>query len=95
MSKCRSSHPTPQCLQWSEPHYSLDIHSTPAFGLCVTLAALLSLTTVDNLLIGFICHLFHIRMLDRTASSIGIQGADVDPNGYAETMGNLKAQGKT
>uniref|UniRef100_A0A0E0J1V8 Uncharacterized protein n=1 Tax=Oryza nivara TaxID=4536 RepID=A0A0E0J1V8_ORYNI len=65
MSKCRSSHPTPQCLQWSEPHYSLDIHSTPAFGLY------------------------------RTASSIGIQGADVDPNGYAEAMGNLKAQGKT
>uniref|UniRef100_A0A0D3HU24 Uncharacterized protein n=1 Tax=Oryza barthii TaxID=65489 RepID=A0A0D3HU24_9ORYZ len=32
---------------------------------------------------------------DRTASSIGIQGADVDPDGYAEAAGNLKAQGKT
>ena len=31
-------------------------------------------------------------MTNRTASSIGIQGADVDPNGYAEAMGNLKAQ---
>uniref|UniRef100_A0A0E0BIM7 Uncharacterized protein n=1 Tax=Oryza glumipatula TaxID=40148 RepID=A0A0E0BIM7_9ORYZ len=26
-SKCRSSHPTPR--RWSEPHYSLDLHSTP------------------------------------------------------------------
>uniref|UniRef100_A0A0E0C285 Uncharacterized protein n=2 Tax=Oryza TaxID=4527 RepID=A0A0E0C285_9ORYZ len=44
-SKCRSSHPTPQRVQRSEPHYSLDLHSTPAFGLYATLAALLSLTT--------------------------------------------------
>uniref|UniRef100_I1QHH2 Uncharacterized protein n=1 Tax=Oryza glaberrima TaxID=4538 RepID=I1QHH2_ORYGL len=29
----------------------------------------------------------------RTTSSIGIQGADVDPDGYAEAAGNLKAQG--
>uniref|UniRef100_A0A0E0E009 Uncharacterized protein n=1 Tax=Oryza meridionalis TaxID=40149 RepID=A0A0E0E009_9ORYZ len=35
------------------------------------------------------------RRRDRTASSISIQGADVDPDGYAEAAGNLKAQGKT
>jgi hypothetical protein len=46
------------------------------------------------LLIGFICYLFRIRTLDRTTSSIGIQGADVDPDGYAEAAGNLKAQVK-
>uniref|UniRef100_A0A0D9YCA5 Uncharacterized protein n=1 Tax=Oryza glumipatula TaxID=40148 RepID=A0A0D9YCA5_9ORYZ len=33
--------------------------------------------------------------LHRTASSISIQGADVDPDGYTEAAGNLKAQGKT
>ncbi|BAS88056.1 Os04g0197350, partial [Oryza sativa Japonica Group] len=49
----------------------------------------------SNLLIGFICYLFRIRTLDRTASSIGILGTDVDPDGYAEAAGNLKAQGKT
>uniref|UniRef100_A0A0D9Z9S4 Uncharacterized protein n=1 Tax=Oryza glumipatula TaxID=40148 RepID=A0A0D9Z9S4_9ORYZ len=32
---------------------------------------------------------------NRTASFISIQGADVDPDGYAEAAGNLKAQGKT
>uniref|UniRef100_A0A0D3F4L7 Uncharacterized protein n=1 Tax=Oryza barthii TaxID=65489 RepID=A0A0D3F4L7_9ORYZ len=29
-SKCRSSHPTPQRVQWSEPHYSLDLHKHAA-----------------------------------------------------------------
>ncbi|EAY74719.1 hypothetical protein OsI_02610 [Oryza sativa Indica Group] len=38
---------------------------------------------------------FRIRTLDRTASFISIQGADVDPDGYAKAAGNLKAQGKT
>uniref|UniRef100_A0A0D9ZIQ0 Uncharacterized protein n=1 Tax=Oryza glumipatula TaxID=40148 RepID=A0A0D9ZIQ0_9ORYZ len=28
-SKCRSSHPTPRRVQWSKPHYSLDLNSTP------------------------------------------------------------------
>uniref|UniRef100_A0A0D9YRL4 Uncharacterized protein n=1 Tax=Oryza glumipatula TaxID=40148 RepID=A0A0D9YRL4_9ORYZ len=32
---------------------------------------------------------------NRTASFISIQGADVDPDGYAKAAGNLKAQGKT
>uniref|UniRef100_A0A0E0NE45 Uncharacterized protein n=1 Tax=Oryza rufipogon TaxID=4529 RepID=A0A0E0NE45_ORYRU len=27
---CRSSHPTPQRVQWSEPHYSLDLHKHAA-----------------------------------------------------------------
>uniref|UniRef100_A0A0E0QIG6 Uncharacterized protein n=1 Tax=Oryza rufipogon TaxID=4529 RepID=A0A0E0QIG6_ORYRU len=31
----------------------------------------------------------------RTTSFISIQGADVDPDGYAKAAGNLKAQGKT
>ncbi|BAH94761.1 Os10g0159033 [Oryza sativa Japonica Group] len=35
------------------------------------------------------------RLTDRTASSIGIQGADVDPDGYAKAAENLKAQEKT
>uniref|UniRef100_A0A0E0J8D6 Uncharacterized protein n=1 Tax=Oryza nivara TaxID=4536 RepID=A0A0E0J8D6_ORYNI len=35
------------------------------------------------------------KIPDRTANSIDIQGADVDPDGYAEAAGNLKAQGKT
>jgi predicted cation transporter len=50
---------------------------------------------VAILLIGFIFYLFRIRTLDRTASSMGIQGTDVDPDGYAEATGNLKVQGKT
>uniref|UniRef100_A0A0E0IBD9 Uncharacterized protein n=1 Tax=Oryza nivara TaxID=4536 RepID=A0A0E0IBD9_ORYNI len=62
-SKCRSSHPTPQRVQWSEPHYSLDLHK----------------------------HAAH----NRTTSFISIQGANVDPDGYAKAAGNLKAQGKT
>uniref|UniRef100_A0A0D3GWR4 Uncharacterized protein n=1 Tax=Oryza barthii TaxID=65489 RepID=A0A0D3GWR4_9ORYZ len=40
-------------------------------------------TTRRTLALGF---------LDHTTSSIGIQGADVDPDGYAEAAGNLKAQ---
>uniref|UniRef100_A0A0E0NXF4 Uncharacterized protein n=1 Tax=Oryza rufipogon TaxID=4529 RepID=A0A0E0NXF4_ORYRU len=32
---------------------------------------------------------------NRIASFISIQGANVDPDGYAEAAGNLKAQGKT
>uniref|UniRef100_A0A0E0NX74 Uncharacterized protein n=1 Tax=Oryza rufipogon TaxID=4529 RepID=A0A0E0NX74_ORYRU len=35
------------------------------------------------------------HMTNRTTSFISIQGADVDPDGYAEAAGNLKAQGKT
>uniref|UniRef100_A0A0D9Y8Y7 Uncharacterized protein n=1 Tax=Oryza glumipatula TaxID=40148 RepID=A0A0D9Y8Y7_9ORYZ len=42
-----------------------------------------------------ITHNCRVTLFHRTASSIGIQGADVDPNGYAEATGNLKAQGKT
>uniref|UniRef100_A0A0E0EWB1 Uncharacterized protein n=1 Tax=Oryza meridionalis TaxID=40149 RepID=A0A0E0EWB1_9ORYZ len=42
-----------------------------------------------------VSHDCRVTLSHRTASSISIQGADVDPDGYAEAAGNLKAQGKT
>uniref|UniRef100_A0A0D9YGQ1 Uncharacterized protein n=1 Tax=Oryza glumipatula TaxID=40148 RepID=A0A0D9YGQ1_9ORYZ len=100
-SKCCSSHPKPR--HWSEPHYSLDLHSTShtsfqalcdssrsaaTHGCRVTLFHPANLHKLPN-------SLAIVLLNYRTGSSIGIQGADVDPDGYAEATGNIKAQGKT
>ena len=46
-------------------------------------------------LIGFICYLLRIRMLDNSEDPINITGADVDPAGYAGAPEDFEAQGKT
>uniref|UniRef100_A0A0D3EVP1 Uncharacterized protein n=1 Tax=Oryza barthii TaxID=65489 RepID=A0A0D3EVP1_9ORYZ len=53
-------------------------------------------TSIARRTLAFRLCAIQAALLPLTAvGSIGIQGADVDPDGYAEATGNIKAQGKT
>uniref|UniRef100_A0A0E0IBW7 Uncharacterized protein n=1 Tax=Oryza nivara TaxID=4536 RepID=A0A0E0IBW7_ORYNI len=71
------------------PH--LDAYSGQSFTTPSTSTAY---RTLAFKLCAILAALLPLTAMD-TANSSGIQGADVDPDGYAEAAGNLKAQGKT